>query len=77
MGLRVDYKKIYLDLKEQVYYEKNGRFAKEYVHESSYLTSDHSSMMEMYNKNGPKALELYQEFELREKQTEITSLVIS
>jgi len=76
LGFSIDYKNNWADLKDQIFYERNGRFAKKDDRQMFNTTNDHSSLMELYSKDN-KVVELYNQFLQAERDTQRTCKLIS
>lgn len=71
LGFTIDFKSNWSNLKDQIFYERNGRFAKKDDKQDFNTTHDHSSLMELYSKDN-KVVELYNQFLQAERDTQRT-----
>lgn len=71
LGFSMDYKSNWSNLKDQIFYERNGRFAKKDDRAAFNTTHDHSSLMELYSRDN-KVVELYNQFLQAERDTQKT-----
>ena len=76
LGFSLNYKNNWSDLKDQIFYEKHGRFAKKEDLQVVNITQDHSSLMELYSREN-RVIELYNQFLQAERNTQKTCNIIS
>lgn len=71
-GLAIDYKQSWSDLKDQIFYERNGRFAKKEDNAVAFNTThDASSLIELCARDN-KIVELFAQFQQAELDTQRT-----
>lgn len=71
LGFSLDFKSNWSEIKDRIFYERNGRFAKKEDRQVFNTTHDHSSLMELYSKDN-KVVELYNQFLQAERDTQQT-----
>lgn len=71
LGFGINFKSNWCDLKDQIFYERNGRFAKKDDQHAFNTTHDHSSLMELCARDN-KVVELYNQFLQAERDTQRT-----
>lgn len=69
LGFSIDFRTNWSDLKDQIFYERNGRFAKKDDQQAFNTTHDASSLMELCARDN-KVVELYGQFLQAERDTQ-------